>query len=116
MSTFSIIAEKPVTMAELKEELIHVKERDGELNFRAQKTEEYLAQFIDTKKAKALELLQKLTDLNIPRIKPEQLIKIVDILPTTAEEVKAIMTGYTLVVSNENCTKITEIINEYMKK
>ena len=110
MSTFQTVAEKPVAMAELKEELARVKQRDGELNFRAQKTEEYLAKFVEIGKAKAEELLKKLTELNIARVKPEHYIKVIDVMPSTSEEVKAIISGYSVTISNENCGKIVEVL------
>ncbi len=56
MAKPEILEEVPVDMAELKEKLAMIKERDGELNFRANKTEEYLGQFVtlDSKKIKEL--------------------------------------------------------------
>ena len=54
MNTFEIIEEVPLNMAQVKDELASIKKRDKELNFRATKTEEYLQQVVETKKADEL--------------------------------------------------------------
>ena len=69
-----IMSETPVTMAKLSEELEKIKKRDKELNFRAAKTEEYLNQFVKAKKAD--ELVEKINKLNIPRLREQQITKI----------------------------------------
>ncbi|MFC1723023.1 hypothetical protein ACFL0V_02710 [Nanoarchaeota archaeon] len=112
MTQTNIIEEKPVPMAELKKELKKIKKRDEELNFRAEKTEEYLQQFniLNDKETKAL--YKKIEKLEIPRLKPEHIVKLVDILPTSADEVKTILQGYTITVSKDNLKKIADVIPE----
>jgi DNA-directed RNA polymerase subunit F len=108
----NIVSEAPVTMAKLKEDLEKVKARDGELNFRAGKTEEYLNQFVSIDSKKAEELMKKIEALNIPRLKNEHMIKITDLLPKTADELKTILQGYTVSVTKENMAKIVAVVNE----
>lgn len=110
MSSLEIIQEEPITMAELKEDLKAIRKRDEELNFRAEKTEEYLQQFTVMKKKDAKDLCKKIEELEIPRLKPEHIVKIVDIMPTTADEVKSVLQGYTITVSKENLKKIADVI------
>ena len=50
----TILNEEPMSMAELKEELDKIKKRDKELNFRANRTEEYLQHFDIPKNSKEL--------------------------------------------------------------
>lgn len=104
-----IISETPITIAKLSEELEKIKKRDKELNFRAAKTEEYINQFAKGKEAG--ELIEKITKLNIPRLREQQITKIADILPTTVKDLKIILQGYTMTVSNENLKKIVDAIN-----
>ncbi|PIN87235.1 hypothetical protein COV19_00685 [Candidatus Woesearchaeota archaeon CG10_big_fil_rev_8_21_14_0_10_44_13] len=103
-------------MAELKEDLKKIKERDGELNFRANKTEEYLGLFSNVEVGKARELKEKLKKLDIPRLKEEHITKIVDIMPATSEEVKSILQGYTITVNNDNVKKIADAVAEFIPK
>src|SRR3989338_145541 len=100
MATMKILSEKPVTMAELKNEIESIKKRDNELDFRAAKTEEYLNQFVAVKKAE--ELVKKIEALNIPRLKEQHITKIVDIMPATAKDLKVVLQNYILTVNNEN--------------
>ena len=111
-----LISETPITMAELKEELVKIKERDKELNFRANRTEEYLNMFSTLGAEKAKDLKEKIRKLDVPRMKEEHITKIVDILPASAEEVKSILQGYTITVNQENLKKIADAVNEYLPK
>ncbi|MBI5389711.1 hypothetical protein HZB01_05030 [Candidatus Woesearchaeota archaeon] len=109
-----IIASVPVSMATVKANLETIKARDKELNFRATKTEEYLASFVTLTEKKATELYKKIEELNVPRLKDAHIVKIVDILPTTPEQLKAVLQGYTLTVSNDNIKKIVGTVKEFI--
>ncbi len=105
-----IISERPISISELKQELETIKKRDKELNFRALRTEEYLQHFTESKGQ--AELHKKLESLSIPRLKDIHIVKIVDILPKTVDELKTILQGYTITVNNENLKKIIETVNK----
>ncbi len=115
MTRQEILEEKPITMAELKSELSKIKKRDGELNFRAEKTEEYLDMFATLKKKESEELFKKIEGLEVPRLKPEHIVKLIDILPDTPEEVKIVLQGYTITVSKDNLKRIADAIREHKK-
>jgi len=109
-----ILNEIPMSMAQLKEELERIKKRDKELNFRAAKTEEYLNQVVSLKNSE--ELFKKLTALNVPRLKEQHMHKIIDVLPTTVDDLKIVLQGYTLTVNNQNLKKIVDTLNEFLAK
>ena len=108
-----LISEHPISMAELKLELENVKKRDTELNFRANKTEEYISQVLEFDYTKAEEIKKKISKLEVPRLKEEHICKILDLNPKTAEELKVILQGYTLGVTKENLKKIVDVLAEY---
>ncbi|MCK5025506.1 MAG: hypothetical protein KAS15_02870 [Nanoarchaeota archaeon] len=111
MTKPDIVEEIPITMSELAEEISNIKKRDKELNYRAAKTEDYLQQIgLDSKKAK--ELYDKIKNLNVPRLKDAHLIKIVDLMPDNAEDVKTLLSGYTLTVTQDNMKKIAAVVKE----
>lgn len=114
MTTMKILSERPISMAELKNELENIKKRDKELNFRANKTEEYLNQFVTSQKTD--ELTKKLAALNIPRLKEQHINKIVDIMPTTIKDLKVVLQNYIVTVNNENMKKIVDTINSIIAK
>ena len=112
MTKPEIIEEIPITMSILADEIKAIKKRDKELNFRASKTEDYLNQIgMDPKKSK--ELYGKIEKLKIPRLKDIHIIKIVDIMPDNLDEVKSVLSGYTVTVSQENLKKIAATVKKF---
>jgi DNA-directed RNA polymerase subunit F len=108
-----IIKETPMTIYEVKDELTKIKDSEGELSYRAGKTFEYLEQFakLDIKKAKAL--FDALEKLEIPRLRDVHIAKLVDVLPTTDNDVKTVLQGYAVTVSQDNLKKLASTIEEH---
>lgn len=113
MTSPEILQQTPLLMAELKDELEKTKKRDKELGLRAQKTEDYLNQFVKIDSKKAAELKDKLEKLNIPRLRDTHVVKIADLLPKTPEDLRVILQGYALTVSNDNLKKIVEVVRKH---
>lgn len=113
MAKPEILNEEPISIVDLKEELEKIKKRDGELNFRANKTEEYLGQFVTLSTKKAAEMKDKIEKLKIPRLKAEHIMKIIDLMPANVESLKVMLQGYTLTVSQENIKKIVGAVEEF---
>lgn len=116
MSQPKVINEVPVSMSFVKSELARIKKKDEQLNFRAAKCEEYLSQFAPLSVQKADELIQDLHKLDIPRLKEEQIVKIVDLLPSNVEDVKLVLSSYTINVSQDNMKKIAETVSKFVSK
>jgi DNA-directed RNA polymerase subunit F len=105
-----ILSETPISTSYLGEQLKKIKQRDKELNFRATKTEEHLDRVDNKKDSK--ELFEKITKLNITRLREQHIYKIIDIMPTSVRDLTVIMQGYTLSLNNENLKKIVDVINK----
>ena len=90
-----------------------IKKRDTELSFRGNKTEEYLNEFATLSAAKAQELKKKLLDLKISRLKDDQITKITDLLPATADDLKVILAGYTLSLSKKDLEQVVAVVKEF---
>ncbi|MBN2454394.1 hypothetical protein JXB11_02505 [Candidatus Woesearchaeota archaeon] len=110
-----ILSENPIPISQLKEAVDKIKKRDKEPNFRVNKIEEYLNSFNRLSASKSKELIEKLTKLNIPRMKEQHIYKIADILPINVDDLKAILQPYTITVNNENMKKIVEVVKAYAK-
>ncbi len=110
MTNLELMSEAPLTMAELKEKLEEVKKRDEELNEKAQKTHDYLSKFVHIKSKEALKLKGSLTDLNIPRLKEKNIVKIIDIMPKDIESLKLIVSTENLTIKQEDLQKILETL------
>ena len=111
-----LLEEKPIMLSMLKEKLAEIKEREKELNFRSNKTDEYLSTLNILPAKKAKELAKKLADAEIPRLKEEYISKIVDLLPNTVNDVKLLFQVSILTLSADNIKKIVELVNEYAKQ
>ena len=113
--TRKILSETPTNASDVKKMLEDIREHDKELTFRAQRTLEHLeaAAVIAPKKAKEIE--NALAKLEIPRMKEQHIHKLIDVLPKTQDDVKLILQGYALTVTNENCKKIADTIAEIAK-
>src|SRR3989338_3016341 len=114
MGDMKIVSETPINSYILKKELEKIKKRDGELNFRANRTEEYLQQVSELKNAD--KLFEKIMALEIPRVRDVHVHKIIDICPTTVNDLKIVLQAYTITVSADGMKKIVETINEFLEK
>ncbi len=114
MTDMQVISEVPTNTYQIKKELEKIRKRDGELNFRANRTEEYLQQVATLKDAE--ELFDKLMKLNIPRMKDQHVHKIIDTAPSTVNDLKIVLQGYTITINNESMKKIVDTINEFLEK
>jgi len=116
MSEIKIIEEKPISMAELKEELKDIKKRDPELSFRTAKVAEQVELLKTVKVKDAEEMLEKIQKLNVPRLKDTHILKIIDLMPQNMIELKNIIQSYSLTINNDNLEKILEIMADYLPK
>jgi DNA-directed RNA polymerase subunit F len=114
MADVKIISEMPMNLYQLQEELKQLKKRDKELNFRASKTEDYLNSMTQLKEHE--NLYKKLTALEIPRLREQHVHKIVELLPTTVQDLKVVLQGYTLNISQDNLKKIASVVAEFVEK
>lgn len=107
----NVVKETPLSTGELKTFLEKAKKNE-ELNFRAQKTIEYLEQINALEDKKSKQLQEEITKLNVPRLKENQIIKLTDLHPKTVDEVKTALQGYNITITNENVKKIADVFSE----
>jgi len=113
MTNLKLISERVLSLAELKESLAGVKKEKKELNFTSTKTLEYLNTFSPLKLKEAEELKSKLTELNIPRLKEKNMIKVVDLLPGDVDALKIIFTGEDITIKQDDLKRIIDLVKEY---
>lgn len=108
-----ILSKRPVSMSELKAEMQKIEKRDGELGYRAGRTMEYIKVF-DTLSMEDYEKIKKeLEELKVPRLKEKHMVKLIDMLPESVDELNVVLQGYTLTVSKENQNKLVDTIKKY---
>ena len=111
-----IIKETAISICEAKGLLDHVRERDGELNYRAAKTAEYVDMFAYMSDKKAKDAAKKIQELDIPRMRENHISKLIDCHPRSVDDVKLILSAYSLTLKEEHSKKIVEIITEAAPK
>ncbi len=110
------ISQEPVTLAELKEEIARIKQREKEPSIRVTKLEDYLNSFVELTPEQGKALRAAIGKLAINRLKEEHICKIIDTLPRTTGELKIVMQGYALSLTNDALNKIVEAVNEFLGK
>lgn len=111
-----IVSQTPVTLPELKSEVEKIKQRDTEPSIRVTRMEDYLSAFVKISPEQGKELQATLTKLSINRLKEEHIVKLVELLPKTANELKVIMQGYAVSLTSDASSKIVDTINEFLSK
>ena len=111
MSQPHILEEETITAADLKAGLQAIQKRDGELSFRAGKTIDHLNHLNVMSMKEKDALAQAIQDLNVPRLKPAHIHKIIDLSPTNIKELNVIISGYTLTVNKEYQQKIMDALS-----
>ncbi len=110
-----VVKESATNTSRVKAMLSATKAEEGELNYRAQKTLDAMEQCAVIDKASAEKLAKKIEELAVPRLKELHVHKIIDVLPTSAKDVKTLLQSYSLTITNENLQKIADACAE-MKK
>ena len=109
MTELKIINERPLSLAELKASISKM-EKSKELTYRGEKTKEYLSN-LPLLTAKEAEKFQKqLEELNIPRLKDRHFAKIIDILPKDIDSLRALLSGETITIKEEDLKRILDVI------
>ena len=85
---------------------------EEELNFRAEKTREYVHKLAKIPHKTIDELKKKIEEIKIPRLKDQHIAKIVEIMPTTEEEVSAILKAYPITVTKDDMKKIAKEVKD----
>jgi len=110
MVDMTIVEQKPLMMADVKEKLSAVKKETKELNFRAEKVHNYLQEFVSIKGKDAEELYKKLAGLGLQRLREKHIVKIIDIMPEDAESLKALFAGEAISLKQDELKQILDAI------
>lgn len=105
------ISEKSLTLVEVKKIISSLKLGE-EKNYLVNKTREYLDNFVLLPEDKKKELKQKLTDLQLVRLREEHLVKLIDFLPKTVEELKTVLAAYPLSLPKKDQESIVALVKE----
>lgn len=102
--------EKPVPLSEVLGILEKTK-KEGELEYWQRLTYDYAQKFSKLKPNKAKEFTEEL--LKIEKIRENQVIAIVDLMPETKEDIELIFAKERTKLEDDNINKILEIVKKY---
>ncbi len=110
-----ILDEKTITMAEAKEllEKLIKEKKIQEVSYVTKQTLDYLKKFIRISAEDAKKMLEEL--LKLDKINERIAIKIVDLMPRTPEEVRAIYAKEIYILTKEDVEKILNIVYKYLR-
>jgi len=107
---FDIVNEEYITKAEVKKILTSKKE----LALEQKLTKEHVKDYVALTPAKAEKLKKELELIDNSKLKQEILIKIIDIMPKTIEELKLIVQMSVIPFNQEEIEKVFECVKPYV--
>ena len=109
MTELKVLDEKTVSFADLRDMLTKL-EKDKELSYRGEKTKEYLSNFTPLTTKEAQGFSKKIAELDIPWLKDRHITKIIDVLPKDLDSLKALFSGETITIKDEDLKRILDVI------
>ena len=100
----------PITLAETQE-LIKNIETD-----KAKAITAFIKKFVKITPVKARELKEEINKLDIIKLKDEQIVKIIDFMPTEPEDLRKIFVGTEINLDQNETAKILGVVTKYQKK
>lgn len=111
---FNLIEKSPITLSELKETLNNIQERDGELNFRGNRTVEYLNNIATISKEDRAKFIEEIKGLEIGRMRDDIITKLADFLPQDEAELDLVMKSFgTVTLPKDQLDKILGVCKNF---
>ena len=101
----------PVSLIEVKEILAEHKQLEE--NKRAEAVLDYIKRFAKAKPDKAKSLIKELEELNLAKLKKESVVKIVEMMPEDAEDLRKIFVGGDVTLDQDEINTILEKVKQY---
>lgn len=112
MAEIEIIEEVPLSLPEVKEAIENINKRDKIITAKATKVLDYVSKVNNLKLKEVNELKKKLHECGVERLKEKHISKIIDVMPKDIDSLKAVFTGDSLTLKQEDLKKIQECIKQ----
>lgn len=112
MQNYEVISKEPVSGSEV-DEIVNKKGEERELTYREEKIREFLNKFPKLSVEDYNKVKEELISLEIPRLEEEHIVKIIDIMPKSGTELRAIVSHSGTVLVDDSVTKILEVLTKY---
>lgn len=111
MSNYDIIEKTPISLVEINE-VVSTKDEE-EQTYREKKTSEYLKEFVKLDYDKYLEAKKDLEGLDLDKLEESDIIKILDLMPSTGTELRAIVSNGGTIIVDEEAKMVLDILKKY---
>lgn len=108
-----IISEKPVSIAQVRQILEDISKK-SDLRYEQRLALAYAQEFAKLTAEESEQLYKELVALNIPRLKDEHIVKIIDILPRTPSELNVILAKDKISLKKELQNEILSVVKKYI--
>ncbi len=112
MSNYEVISKEGISNSEVLD-FVNKREKEKELTYREEKTKEYLKKTTKLKLSDFKKAKEELLALEIPRISQDHIIKILDIMPKSGTELRAIVSHSGTILVDEDSSKIIDVLKKY---
>ena len=99
-----------LSLAEVRD--ILTQHPQSEDNKKAKEVVDYIKKFVKIKPEKAKEIKKALQDLNMIKLKPKHIAKILDVMPEDIEDVRKIFVGEDVALDQDEITSILDAIKK----
>ncbi len=111
MSTnYEILSKKEVSLSEASE---FINKKETELTYREEKVQEFLKKHSKLSLEDFTKAKEAILALDIPRIEEHHIVKILNIMPTTGTELRAIISHEGLVLVDETAKQILDTLKQF---
>jgi DNA-directed RNA polymerase subunit F len=100
-----------VSLIEVKEILSEYPQ--SEENKRAEAVSVYIKKFAKIKTEKAKDLIRAIEELDMAKLKKEHIVKIVDVMPEDAEDLRKIFSGGDVTLNQDEISSILERVKQH---
>ena len=114
MYDYEILEEEPISTAEAMEHIKKIPKKD--MTFEQKQAYDHINKMSKLNSKKAKEMKEELNKLEIRKLKEIQIIRIIDLLPKTADELRFIVADTQTSFDSEESEKIMQVVKKYAKE
>ena len=111
-----VVDEQPISLSEVSDILKEKDERysrEGlELLYEQRRALEHAGKFSKISSGDAMEMATKLSELDIT-LSPERIVKIIDLMPDSVDDIRAIFAKERFKYTEDEIKKITDVVDQY---
>lgn len=118
MSNYEVISKEPVSNIEILDVILKKESElveDAELTYREDKVRVFLKDAVKLSVKELVSIKEELLALELPMLDDGAIIKLIDLMPKSGTELRAIVSHGGTIIVDENVEKVLSVLNKYRK-